>query len=312
MNEFKLIHFLTRHLKKSKKEVICSIGDDTSVLQFNQKEYHLLTVDTLVENIHFSLQWKISKKKLFYMLGWKAMAVNVSDILAMGGESLAGLVSLSIPPYIKLTCLDHLYQGIGDFCKKYHINIVGGNITSNRHCLFIDIMLLGRTDKKRLFLRKNARVNDFIYTQKDLGESAAGMICIRKNIKDVELIHSHLMPSPFINWKKLEKYRIHAAIDISDGLLGDLSHILEQSGKGADIDINRVPLSKKVKALFPARGLSMALNGGEEYKILFTSPDEIKDKNLVTIGRITKKKGLRFFRGNKQITFKNKGFLHFK
>lgn len=314
MNEFKLIEYLTRNIKKSDNNIIESIGDDTAVIEFNKREYLLFTIDSLIENIHFSLKWNLTKCQLFYYLGWKSVAINVSDILAMGGKPFAFVVSLSIPEYISQRYLKCVYNGINDCSKFYNIVCVGGNITANKTDFMIDIAMLGKVLKNRLLLRKNAKTGDFIYVQKYLGESSAGLKLLMKGKIGKEFIQAHLMPRPQIEWDIiLKKYKINSAIDISDGFIGDLSHILEASGKGAEIFVENLPVSEKLKNKYPENWQDMVLYGGEEYKIIFTSPDDIEIASVSKVGKVISRKGIFIIKDNKKYRIKNiSGFIHFK
>ena len=314
MNEFQLVNYLTGSLKKDKKNIIESIGDDTAVVRYEKDKYILLTTDSLVENIHFRLDYKISKKALWYSIGWKAIAVNVSDILAMGGQPSDALISLHIPLRIKNKSLKTLYSGLNDCADKYGIRIVGGNISKSNHDFIISVTLTGTVDKKNLLLREAAKNRDYIYTQKGIGKSKAGLeLLLNGNKKLDDLILSHLQPEPVIDWEKLHnKFRINAAVDISDGLLQDISHILKNSSKGAELYLEHLPVDDSLRNLFPKHYLEYVLYGGEDYKIIFTSPDKIDEKEIYLIGRINQKKGLCLIHKEKKIKIKNpKGFIHF-
>ncbi len=314
MNEFQLINYLTRGFKKDNNNVIKSIGDDTAVVQYNKDKYILLTTDSLVENIHFKLDYKINNKKLWYFLGWKAIAVNVSDIFAMGGKPSDALVSLNIPKNIKNKLLKILYSGLKNCADKYKVRIVGGNVTKSNYDFIISVTLTGIVDKDKLLLRETARNGDYIYTQNGIGNAKAGLELLLNGSRKLDtLILSHLKPEPRINWGELQdKYKINSAIDISDGLLQDVMHILESSNKGAEIYTKDLSADDSLKNLFPENYLEYMLYGGEDYKIVFTSSDRINEKGIYSIGRINKKKGMYLFYKDKKEKVKNlKGYIHF-
>lgn len=314
MNEFQLIHYLTKQLNKKNKNIIKNIGDDAAVVSIKRDKCLLLTSDSLVENIHFK-NYKISKKRFWYTLGWKSLAVNISDIYAMGGDPAFALVSLHVPETIHHKSLKIFYSGLNDCSCKYNVRIVGGNISKSNNDFIITVSLTGEVDKKHLLLRENAKAGDYIYVQKGVGLSCAGLFLLKQGYRKINnMLLSHLMPCPLINWKNIQKkYKINSAIDISDGLIGDLNHILTSSKKGADIFIENFSVEEELRRNFPDKFLEFILYGGEDYKILFTSPDKIKEKNIILIGRIIKKRGLTLVYKDKKIKLKNpKGFVHFR
>ncbi|MBU1078378.1 MAG: thiamine-phosphate kinase [Spirochaetes bacterium] len=316
MNEFQLISYLTEGLKKDRKNLIKGIGDDAAVLHCDDDKEVLWTTDSLVENIHFRLDYKISREKLWYYLGWKALAINVSDIYSMGGEPKAALVSLHIPRRILPRWLKIFYKGLNDCSRKYNVIIVGGNISSSLSDCVISVSMIGLVRKGDLLLRENAKAGDHIYVQKGLGRARAGLERLQNGCKKIdELVLSHLRPTPSFSWKPVRKrYRINAVIDISDGFLNDLDHILKSSNKGALINISDLPGDADLERFFPKERLEFQLHGGEDYGVILTSPDLIKDKNLYPVGRITHKRGLLLDFKDKKVRISNKdlrGYNHF-
>jgi len=315
MNEFRLIKYLTENVQKRGKNIVEGIGDDAAVLEYNKNEFLLLTIDSIVEGVHFDTEWRLSRKNLFTSIGWKSVAVNVSDIFAMGGKPSVLLVSLSVPQHIKSALLKFLYKGIDECAKFYGISVVGGNVTSNRYSLVIDIAALGIVKKERLLLRRKASAKDYIYVQGNIGNSAAGLYLLNKGKKIAKYIGANIRPVPTaLSDTLFKRYRINAAIDISDGLVGDLYHILENSNKSAEIYLEWLPVDNEVKKLFPEKWKEFAMYGGEEYKIIFTSPDEIDMINITKIGKIVNgRKKIYLISGGKKKRIRNhSGFVHFK
>ena len=299
MNEFDLITKLTSGIQYKDKNIIKGVGDDAAVIKFNNKEYLLFTTDSLVENVHFKTSWQIKKEKIYYFIGWKALTVNISDILAMGGTPPYSLVSLYLPKKFNTSYIEQIYNGLNDASVKYKVELIGGNISRSSK-LIIGITLIGKVKKNNLLLRSTAKAGDYIYTEKNVGYSAEGLKALLKGqVKLTPKILSHLKPEPGINWNKLFKYKITGAIDISDGFLADLNHILKQSKKGAEIFIDKIKNS------------DYFLYGGEDYKIIFTSPDNIKEENIIKIGRITENEEIFLITKNSRIKIQNiKGFSH--
>ncbi len=314
MDEFQLINYLTKDTDKKSRDIIKSIGDDTAVVKYNKNTCLLLTTDSLVENIHFSLKYKINKSKLLYFLGWKALAVNISDINAMGGIPSEALISLNIPSQIKPYQLKIIYKGLNECCKKYKVKIIGGNVTESIKDFIITVALTGKIDKDKILYRDQAKAGDYIYIQKNVGFSKAGFNLLKKGYNKLnELVLAHLKPEPDIMWRNsFKKNKINSAIDISDGLLGDLNHILRSSKKGAELYLEKIKADIRLKKMFPTDYLEYILYGGEDYKIVFTSPDIINNKDFLLIGKVKSNKGISLIYQDKKVKIKDPaGFLHF-
>lgn len=312
MDEFQLIEYLTKRFHNKDKEIIKSIGDDTAVIQPLLNRKILFTTDSLVEQIHFQFDYNINKKRLWQSLGWKSLAVNISDIFAMGGEPAYALISLHVPASIKPKLMNYFYQGLSQCAKQYNVTIIGGNTAEiKQYCVFT-VSLIGY-QKNSSLLRSQAQIDDYIYIQKGVGLSSAGLALLKKGEqKNKRLIMAHLKPEPKSINRILKKHTVHSAIDISDGLIQDLNHILKASKKGAILYPDIVSVDMDLKKSFPGNYMNFILYGGEDYKILFTSPDIIEDSACIRIGKIIKKRGILLYKQNKTVKLdKYKGYTHF-
>lgn len=277
LGEFGLIDVIARTVgKPSREELVLGIGDDTAAWRTG-KSVQLATTDILIQDVHFNLEivtWRD--------LGWKALAVNISDIAAMGGTPGYALVSLGLPPDTEVDSVAELYRGIKDIAKKFDIDIVGGNI-SRAPVVIIDVSLIGKASQT-LLTRSAAKPGDLIAVTGYLGTSAAGCRMLKSSLKldkntTALLRKAHLHPNPRVaEGQILAKNGVKAAIDISDGLISDLTHICEASKVGARVRIDRLPVHPKVKAAFKDKAMSMALSGGEDYELLFTAKNSVIDK----------------------------------
>ena len=329
LGEFGLIDRLSRKFKHQAKNTVLKIGDDCAV--YSSSKNQLVSTDALVENIHFKLS-TISPE----LLGKKAIAVNLSDIAAMGGVPTRVLITLGISKKISTSFLDNLYKGIYKTCKLYDVELSGGDTVSSPKSFFINITVIGESRKGKLFTRKGAHKGDMIFTTGTLGDSSLGLKLIsNKKWKCSSqsrkyLIDKHLNPIPRLKESQLlvrSSLKITSMIDISDGLVQDLHHICKQSGTGAIIYEEKLPLSpafSKVCIDNKLKYLPLILNGGEDYELLFTlPPDGVKKlyrqfqkaKALVThIGEITKssnKVSLVRKNGKREVLPKLSGFNHF-
>lgn len=222
------------------------IGDDTAVLRPGVGKDLLFTTDMLIEDHHFRLG-----EASAFQIGWKAMAVNVSDIAAMGGQPTGAVVAVGFPKNTRPRFARELYRGLEAVSKKFGITIAGGDTNAARK-LTVCVALLGEAPKGRPILRSHAKVGDKIFVTGALGGSLAS----GKHLRFMPKIQE----SQFLT----DNFKLHAMIDISDGLSSDLGRILEESGVGAVIEEKKIPVSSN------AQGIAGALNDGEDFELLFT------------------------------------------
>ena len=328
LGEFGFIRSITSGCITDPNGVVQGIGDDCAVIGPFGEKVLLVTADLLVENVHFILD-RIPPEHI----GEKAVAVNLSDIAAMGGHPRHVIVSVAISHLFPAQLLSGIYDGIKNACKNYGVNILGGDTSSSPGGLFINVTAIGEADRDKVVYRHGARVGDRIYVCGMLGESIAGLKIIKGEISAdpaqwPSLIAAHTCPRP-----KIEEGEIigrsglaSAMIDISDGIVADLGHICEQSGVGAEIYENMLPISEDLLALGQGYNLDIteyALMGGEDYALLFTVAPENGDRleKLLTrqahippafIGRITSGSSIRCVGPDgKQRNLGKKGFDHF-
>ncbi|MEK9629582.1 MAG: thiamine-phosphate kinase [Nitrospinota bacterium] len=331
LGEFGLIKRLSKKFKHQAKGTILPLGDDCAAYSTNSSKNQLVSTDALVENIHFKLS-TISPEQL----GQKSIAVNVSDIAAMGGVPTRVLITLGISKNISTSFLDKLYQGIQKSCKLYKIELFGGDTVSSPKNFFINITIIGEALRGKLITRKGAKVGDLIFTTGTLGDSSLGLkLLSQKNWKCSTpswkyLLQKHFTPTPRLKESELlvrSNCKITSMIDISDGLAQDLQHICKQSGVGARICEEKLPKSSafsKVCIDNKLKSLPFILNGGEDYELLFTlAPDGVKNlyrqfekaEALVTqIGEVTQssnKVSIRRKNGKMEALPQSSGFNHF-
>lgn len=283
IGEFGLIKRIARLLPAGRPDVVVGIGDDVAVLKTSGADYLLATCDTQVEGVHFT-RGAISA----YQLGRRAVAINVSDIAAMGGCPLWVLVSLAIPGAVEVAFIDELYRGMIEQAGLAGAAIVGGNLSRAGSGIVIDITLLGQIAPERLMLRSGAREGDAVLVTGFPGESRAGLELVRKpEIQVSESAGSRLMERHFTPQPRLREGQVlarsglvHAMVDVSDGLMADLGHICEASRVGAVVETGRTPVSDAVSETAAASGsaggravraLDWVLAGGEDYELLFTA-----------------------------------------
>lgn len=277
--EFDLIRRLQAQTAKPDRQVALGIGDDTAILKTSSTEWTLITTDLLAEGVHFDLATSSCEN-----IGYRAAIANLSDIAAMGGTPRFMLVAIAIPSTCSATQIHQLYRGMMQASSSYQVCLVGGDTSASKHGLFLSITLTGVVRPKHALLRSGARVGDRLYVTGTLGDSRAGLDLLsarrRRHLPASHvrfLRHRHHRPSARIaegQW--LVKHGLAgAAIDLSDGLTGDLRHICEESGVGADVLKGALPISPACHAYAAAYGLSpqdIALQGGEDYELLFTVP----------------------------------------
>ena len=292
LGETGLIERLAKYVK--------GIGDDCAVIRISKKRYLLITIDMLLEDVDFKLN-----EATPYQIGWKSLACGLSDIASMGGAAKYAVVSLGLPGKLSVEFVDGLYRGIKALAKRFDVEIVGGDTNASKK-LVIDVAVLGFIQPDRLTLRSGAKPGDIICVTGVLGGSYKSK--------------RHLTFVPRLNEARslVKNFRITSMIDISDGLSTDLNHIAKESGVGACVYEELIPLSKDAKSV------SAALNEGEDFELLFTMPlreaHRLARKGLgsngvkiTQIGEILDKKiGVKIITSDGRVKdLKSKGFSHF-
>jgi len=277
LGEFGLIERIASFLPAARSSVVVGIGDDVAVLQVRHGNYLLATCDIQVENVHF-LAGKITP----YQLGRKIVAINVSDIAAMGGSPDWALVSLALPKHQQVDFVDDLYRGMQEQIDAAGAAIVGGNISEVPKDVVVDFFLLGNVAPQHLIRRNGAKQGDLIMVTGTLGDSRAGLELVRVQhllVSDNarrQASQRHLTPRPrLLEGQVLGRCgNVHAMADVSDGLLGDLGHICGASGVGAEIWAEDIPVGNaclEVAAASGKDGQEWAMTGGEDYELLFAA-----------------------------------------
>jgi len=300
LGEFGLIELLADIVGKTKnpqdvswQRLIIGINDDAAAWK-GDDAIQLATTDSLVQDTHFDLNVTTWKE-----LGWKAIAVNLSDIAAMGGTPEYALISLALPGDLETDCIANLYKGMAEISSQFGVAIIGGNIASASKTM-ISVTVLGNMESNSMLTRSAAVPGDQIATTGYAGLSAAGLKMLKQKLSfDAEttqlLREAHLTPMPRIDEGQILLHRgVKSAIDISDGLLADLTHICQASKVSARINENSVPIHPALKKNFKSDCLQLALSGGEDYELLFTASSQIINRlrktmpcTVTVIGEIT-------------------------
>ena len=302
LGEFGLIEHLTKSIKIKNGTTIKGIGDDAAVLDYNNKKI-LVTTDLLVEGIHFNLIYTPLKH-----LGYKAVVVNLSDICAMNGVPRQITVSIAISKKFTVEAIEELYEGIRLACEKYGIDLIGGDTSSSLTGLLISVTAIGEANEMDIVYRSGAKVNDLICVSGDLGAAYMGLQLLeREKYMFTEnskiqpdfsgheyILERQLKPEPRIDIiKKLTEINVKptSMIDISDGLSSELMHICKNSNVGCKIYSEKIPIDITTCNMANEFNIApeiAALNGGEDYELLFTVSlkDYEKIKNLKEISVI--------------------------
>ena len=292
LGEFGLIEHLTKDIKTKNKSSILGIGDDAAVIDYGEK-YQLLSTDLLVEGVHFDLAYSPLKH-----LGYKSVAVNVSDICAMNGIPKQITIGLAMSNRFTVEALDELYEGIKMACNNFGVDIVGGDTTSSTSGLMISITILGEVNKEDITYRSGARVNDLVVCTGDLGAAYLGLQLLNRENKIFKanpkmqpdlnghdyVLRRQLKPEAGVRYTKLLKEMSiipSSMIDISDGLSSEILHISKCSDVGITIYEDKIPIdytSMNLANDFNINPIVCALSGGEDYELLFTISQEHYDK----------------------------------
>ncbi|MFQ5597861.1 MAG: thiamine-phosphate kinase [Nitrospiria bacterium] len=256
------------------KGIPLGMGDDAAAVSSPAGKLTLLTTDTLVEHVHFERSFSS-----FAHIGYKALAVNLSDIAAMGGTPRYFLVSLGVSGQTEMSDMDQLYRGIAKGAKEAGVDLVGGNTALSENHFFLTITLVGEVSKNEVLCRSGANEGDALFVTGVLGDAAAGLSLLENKQPgaDSKLTGRYRRPRARVSeGRLLAKARIPSAmIDISDGLTADLAHLTKQSNVGAEIGVAAIPISRSLRRYSLQTGcdpLKFALYGGEDYELLFSVP----------------------------------------
>lgn len=313
--EFEFIEYIKEHFGVS--EGMVGIGDDCAILPCGEGEL-IYSTDMLMEGVHF-LRDAASPEDI----GWKSLAVNLSDIAAMGGFPVATFLSIALTKDVQGEWAERFISGYAELSRKFSSPLLGGDTTSSAHDIAINVGVLGRTPYGKSVKRSGAAVGHAIYVTGYLGDSAGGLQAILNKwdkTPEVEsLIQSHIRPTPRLleGQALMSTSAIGAMMDISDGIASDLRHILKSSHVGARIALEKLPISPNLKSFCSRYGLDeykLATGGGEDYELLFTAHPGIEasvDFPIYKIGEIVPGDSLIWTLNGTAVDFNVNGFNHF-
>jgi thiamine-monophosphate kinase len=329
LGEFGLIDHLTKHFEIKNESTLKGIGDDAAVLDFKDKKT-IISTDLLIEGVHFDLAYMPLKH-----LGYKAVTVNLSDIYAMNAKATQITVSVAVSNRFPLEALEELFAGITLAAKEYNVDVIGGDTTSSQKGLIISITAIGEADTADLVYRNGAKQTDLLVVTGDIGAAYMGLQVLERekqvfevnpnNQPDLDeytyLIERQLKPEArkdIYGILKALEVKPTAMIDISDGLSSEVMHLCKQSGVGCNVYEDKLPLDPQFISVceeFNIDSTTIALNGGEDYELLFTIKMEDFDKikgnpNFSVIGHMTQEsEGIHLVtRANTKIALKARGW----
>jgi thiamine-monophosphate kinase len=320
MNEFEIItQFFAKHQHTQRADVLLGIGDDCAILETPQDQHLLVSVDTLVSGVHFPLNTQP------YDIGYKALAVNLSDLAAMGANPSWFSLAITLPG-IDESWLAGFSEGLFSLAQQFNVQLIGGDTT--RGPLSISIQAHGFAPKGRSITRKGAQPDDLLYVTNTLGDAGLALQHIlnhRELTPDVFFLLEPRLNRPMPRVKEGLLLRDYATsmIDLSDGLVSDLGHILKQSNVGAVVDVDKLPLSATLEnAVGLDEAVKLALSAGDDYELCFTIPARRQEEmqhwlhkehcDVHCIGHITAAKGLYFQQGAKRVALDMlHGYSHF-
>ena len=343
MGEFGLIGHLTKDIKLKNESTKKGVGDDCAVMHYGDKET-LVSTDMLMEGVHFDLTYVDMKH-----LGYKSAMVNISDIFAMGGTPRQMTVSIALSKRFKVEDIEDFYEGLRMACDKWNVDIVGGDTTSSLTGLAISITVLGDADKEDVIYRSGAKDTDLICVSGNLGAAYCGLQLLereksvyymqlqeaRKKNKDAVvdfqpdfsgreyLLERQLQPEArgdILQTLRQAGVRPTSMIDISDGLSSEIMHICKESNTGCRLFEKEIPIDYQTAVMAEEMNMNLstcALNGGEDYQLLFTCPigdyEKVKElDDIRIIGHITKKElgTLLVTRDGQEFPLKAQGWQH--
>ena len=319
-----------RKLARPHDQVVVGIGDDAAVINTGGATDLIACSDLMVEGVHFRTEWGEPR-----LIGHKALAVTLSDVAAMGGSAKFAMISIALPRRLSSEFVAKIFQGVFDLADSCGVSIVGGDTSSSPDSLFIDTSVIGECASGQAITRRGAKVGDAIYVTGALGASALGLQMLERgtlladcedDIASRRALMKHLAPEPRLKMGRAigEMNLATAMIDISDGLSTDLWHILDESGCGGIIRAEAIPIDESMRSLSAkASGvdpLRLALDGGEEYELLFTARPESRGRvaelssdtgiSITELGEIVAGKGLQLMRGGLLEPVQPSGYEH--
>lgn len=318
--EFSLITRYFDRLRSARRDVETGIGDDCALLTVPDKQTLAISTDTLVSGTHFLPDIDPA------VLARKALAVNLSDLAAMGAEPAWLTLALTLPS-VDEAWLEAFSDSLFERLNYYDMQLIGGDTTKGP--LSMTLGIHGFVPNGRALKRSGAKPGDWIYVTGTPGDSAAGLAILQQRLRvddDADaawLVRRHLDPSPRLLAGQGLRGLAHSAIDLSDGLISDLRHILTASGCGARIDLDQLPLSEAMRrSVDPAQAEAWALAGGEDYELCFTIPELNRGALEVAVGHlnmgctcigqvVADAEGMHFTRGGKPVALDLKGYDHF-
>lgn len=333
LGEFGLIDLLTKDAKKRQDSTIFGVGDDAAVLRKNEEEVTLISTDSLIEGIHFNMMYTPLKH-----LGYKSVIVSLSDICAMNGKAEQITVSIAVSSRFPKEALEELYAGIHKACEIYEVDLVGGDTTSSLAGLMITVTAIGSAKEDEVVYRSGGKENELIVVSGDLGAAYMGLQVLEREKSvykanpDIQpdldgfdyLLERQLKPEArkdVIKFLKDLDVQPTSMIDISDGLASELFHLCKQSDLGCQVFDEKFPIDTKVSTTaidFNVDPATCALNGGEDYELLFSIKQEDFDKikgnpHMTVIGHFTAKdSGLYMIdKQGSAIALKAQGWSHF-
>lgn len=329
LGEFGLIEHLTQNFTIENESTTKGIGDDAAVLSFGEDKA-IVSTDLLIEGVHFDLAYTPLKH-----LGYKAVVVNLSDICAMNAIPTQITVSIAVSNRFPLEALDELYEGIALACKYYKVDLIGGDTTSSQKGLIISVTAIGKAKEEELVYRSGAGETDLLVVTGDIGSAYMGLQILERE-KQVFLVNPNSQPDLSIYEYIIERQlkpeartdikqlladlevQPTAMIDISDGLSSEIMHLCKQSNVGCNLYEDKLPLDPQFMNTceeFKIDATTMAINGGEDYELLFTIKMEDFEKikgnpNLSIIGHMTQEsEGVHLIsRENTKIPLKSRGW----
>lgn len=293
------------------------IGDDCAVLPAGEGEL-LFSTDLLMEGVHF-LRSESSPEDV----GWKAAAVNLSDIAAMGGKPVATFLSIALPKDAQGEWAERFIEGYRQISSQYDVPLLGGDTTSSLRDIAVNVGILGRCQSGKRLMRSGAKVGETIYVTGSLGDSAAGLQAILKGIRRSEevktLIERHKRPLPRVDAGVIliQSGKVGAMMDISDGIASDMRHIMKASKVGAVIALDRLPLSSELISVCAEQGWDrywLSTSGGEDFELLFTGPDGLEnelDIKVYPVGKIVDGNELTWTVEGSAVDYDYMGYKHF-